>query len=155
MFWWMISGTAAAALSSHFVLDNCRPSAHRTFHDSDFAKLVSREDKSRTGSSPYGFSGRSQPIMLRILGRPSHRTFHRFLSEIGIGLDRPRSYKTKADILRYPLRWWMIRGSNPGHPARLTPYYKVLQDAVRCYLVMLHCSDCNGYKALATGYNTK
>jgi hypothetical protein len=39
--------------------------------------------------------------------------------------------------------------------ARLTPYYKVLQDAVRCYLVMLHCSDCNGYKALATGYNTK
>jgi hypothetical protein len=51
--------------------------------------------------------------------------------------------------------WWMIRGSNPGHPARLTPYYKVLQDAVRCYLVMLHCSDCNGYKALATGYNTK
>ena len=53
------------------------------------------------------------------------------------------------------LLWWMIRGSNPGHPARLTPYYKVLQDAVRCYLVMLHCSDCNGYKALATGYNTK
>ena len=51
--------------------------------------------------------------------------------------------------------WWMIRGSNPGHPARLTPYYKVLQDAVRCYLVMRHCSDCNGYKALATGYNTK
>ena len=44
----------------------------------------------------------------------------------------------------------MIRGSNPGHPALLTPYYKVLQDAVRCYLVMLHCSDCNGYKALAT-----
>ena len=42
-----------------------------------------------------------------------------------------------------------------GHPALLTPYYKVLQDAVRCYLVMLHCSDCNGYKALATGYNTK
>ena len=53
------------------------------------------------------------------------------------------------------LCWWMIRGSNPGHPALLTPYYKVLQDAVRCYLMMLHCSDCNGYKALATGYNTK
>ena len=74
----------------------------------------------------------------------------------------------------------MIRGSNPGHPARLTPYYKVLEDAVRCYLVMLYCSparltpyykvledavrcylvmlycsDCNGYKALATSYNTK
>lgn len=57
--------------------------------------------------------------------------------------------------VRFGLWWWMIRGSNPGHPARLTPYYKVLQDAVRCYLVMLHCSDCNGYKALATGYNTK
>ena len=57
--------------------------------------------------------------------------------------------------VRFGLWWWMIRGSNPGHPALLTPYYKVLQDAVRCYLVMLHCSDCNGYKALATGYNTK
>ena len=64
-------------------------------------------------------------------------------------------FQTKQN-LRFPGGlWWMIRGSNPGHPARLTPYYKVLQDAVRCYLVMLHCSDCNGYKALATGYNTK
>ena len=70
-----------------------------------------------------------------------------------------------ACVSDFPSLWPRLRlasredksrtGSNPGHPARLTPYYKVLQDAVRCYLVMLHCSDCNGYKALATGYNTK
>lgn len=40
-------------------------------------------------------------------------------------------------------------------PARLTPNYKVLQDAVRCYLVMLYCSDCNGYKVLVTSCNTE
>ena len=49
----------------------------------------------------------------------------------------------------------MIRGSNPGHPARLTSCYQVLQDAAKCYVVMLYCSDCNGYKAFATSYNTK
>ena len=37
--------------------------------------------------------------------------------------------------VRFGLWWWMIRGSNPGHPARQLPFYKVLQGAVRCYLV--------------------
>ena len=66
-----------------------------------------------------------------------------------------RRCRKVGNLAKYSTSSHFYRGSNPGHPARLTPYYKVLQDAVRCYLVMLHCSDCNGYKALATGYNTK
>ena len=61
-------------------LDNRRPPAYRFFHRSDFALLVNREDKSRTGSHP------------RVLA--------------------PNRIKTKADIFRYPLVWWAIRGSN-------------------------------------------
>ena len=49
----------------------------------------------------------------------------------------------------------MIRGSNPGHPAHLTSFHEVLQDAGGCYIVLLHCSECNGYKALVTSCNTK
>ena len=60
LLWWMINGTAAAALSSHFVLASRRPPAYRTFHRSGIASLANREDKSRTGSHPAGSRPESQ-----------------------------------------------------------------------------------------------